>query len=401
MLALLVLTLGFLLSSQSRLQLKAVIQRTQADKAQAAADGGLVYGLAQLARDPAYSGTSKALLLDQGPETFTLEVAKAGSLLKDGRKVPEGCLYVTAVGEYPQAPLRRSSALIQVKTGGTSTGLPGMFVETLVLTGGSWVDSYDSRKGAYRTGANNGSVATNSVKAGSIRLQGGSNIKGPVSVGPEGLVEEKPAQYTTNSQWTVWRDWGTTYASAALMQSPMQLPPVEFPSKPNTTDRSLTSTQSSLPPGTYRDVTVSQGARLELQPGTYVFRNLTLQGGAKVDLAGGGPVKFYVEKKFDLSNGVKLSSSEVPAESFQLYLADGAVFDQSGGTDMTGIVYGPGARIQMSNSATVFGSVVGKEVTLTGAARVHYDEALSQFKLAGGAPNSGPAGIVVLFRQKY
>ena len=83
-----------------------------------------------------------------------------------------------------------------------------------------------------------------------------------------------------------------------------------------------------------------------------------------------------------------------------MYLADGAEYEQSGGTTLTGIVYGPGARIKMENSATIYGSVVGQLVTLQGSANVHYDEALREFSLDSGSTGD-PAGMQVLFRQRW
>jgi len=400
LLSLLLLTAGFLLSSQSRLQLRVVLERGRADKAQAAADGGLARALALLASNPNYAGSDKAALVGEGPESFRIQVVKAGQSLGDGRVVPADCLYVIAMGDAPGAVTHRSSAMVKVSAGGGGLkGLYGLTVTSLTLQGGSRVDSYDSREGKYKKGESNGSVATNSVGRGSIRIQGGSKIEGPIFVGPEGRVEEKPAPYTANSDWTIWRDWGTTYGSAALLARPMELPLIEFPGQVGTQDLNLNSQSKELKPGNYRDVTISNGAKLDLAPGTYIFRNLELSGGAKIDLDGDGPVKIYIEKSFELNNGVKVSTSEVPPKLLQLYLGKDATYTQGGGTDISGVIYGPQSRITMSNSATVFGAVVGDEVSLTGAATVHYDEALGEFELGGGS--SGPAGITVLFRQRF
>lgn len=398
LLSLLLLTAGFLLSSQSRLQLRVVLERGHADKAQAAADGGLVRALAVLASNPNYTGSDKAALVGEGPESFRIQVIKAGQGIGDGRVVPADCLYVIALGDAPGAVTHRSSAMVKISAGGGLKGLYGLTVTSLTLQGGSRVDSYDSREGKYKKGGENGSVATNSVGRGSIRIQGGSRIEGPVFVGPEGKVEEKPAPYTANSDWTIWRDWGTTYSSAALLTKPMELPLIEFPGKVGTQDLDLNSKSKELKPGNYRDVTISNGAKLDLAPGTYIFRNLNLSGGAKIDLEGDGPVKIYIEKSFELNNGVKVSSSEVPPKLLQLYLGKDATYNQSGGTDISAVIYGPQSKVTMSNSATVYGAVVGAEVSLTGAATVHYDEALGEFELGGGS--SGPAGITVLFRQR-
>ena len=83
----------------------------------------------------------------------------------------------------------------------------------------------------------------------------------------------------------------------------------------------------------------------------------------------------------------------------QLNLANGATYAQTGGTFLTGIVYAPGVDVRMENAATVYGSVVGKSVYMTGSANVQYDEALREFSLGGG--DSGTSGLQVLFRQRW
>ena len=394
------LILAFALQSMSRQQLRMAINRVHFEQAQAAADGGLVMALQQLASNPAYSGQTTTTLAD-GPEQFSVQVLKGSARMPDGQAIPDGCLFVLASGQFRSSSVRRAGALVRLGTSGFK-GLPGIFGESVVLSNGSGLDSYDSRTGNYKDLHELGTLVTNSVMAGSVRLLGGSKLEGSISVGPKGILEPDPASKTTTvgKAYTIWRDWGNYYNSASLQTTPLELPPVELPGAPGKLDVKLGNKDKTLAPGNYDKLEVSGGARIKLAAGVYVFNEVELNGGAQIEVAGDAPVKIYVADKFQLNNGADFSSPSSKPTLLQVYLADGAEYEQSGGTTLTGIVYGPGARIKMENSATIYGSVVGQLVTLQGSANVHYDEALREFSLDSGSTGD-PAGMQVLFRQRW
>ena len=401
MLCTVLLLAGIALAGVAKNQLTLANVRIRAEKAQAAADGGLVQALAALTASPTYTGSSAATLVGEGPESYTIEVLRAPFQLPDGQTIPTGCVYVTATGTYSSSATQKSCALVQLGAASTAfKSMRGVWANTLTLNNGASVNSYNSAKGAYsnKNRGSNGSVATNSIAPGSIKILGGASIDGPVSVGPGGTIETKPAGSNMGQAYTIWHDWGTTYGSAAAMTAAVTLPQIDPPGAVGTNDVSLDSKSTSLPPGNYRDVTVSGGAKITLKPGVYIFRNLTLSGGAKIELSGTAPVQFYVSNKFDLSNGVKISDSAVSPSLLQLYMGEKSVYSQSGGTELSAIVYGPSATMTMSNGANLYGSLIGQGVTLEGSAAVHFDEALSSFSLGGGTSGSGTT--TVLFRQR-
>ncbi|MBT9584049.1 hypothetical protein IV102_11980 [bacterium] len=394
------LVLAFALQSMSRQQLRMAINRVHYEQAQTAADGGLVMALQQLASNPTYSGQTTSRLAD-GPEQFSVQVLKGESRMPDGQAIPQGCLFVLAAGQVRGSSLRRSGALVRPGTSGLK-GLPGIFGESVVFSNGSGLDSYDSRTGKYKDLHKLGTLVTNSVTAGSVRLLGGSKLEGSISVGPKGTLEPDPASKTTTvgKPFTIWRDWGNFYNSASLQTTPLQLPVVELPGPPGKLDVKLGNKDKTLTPGNYDKLEVNGGARVKLAAGVYVFNEVELNGGAQIAVASDAPVKIYVADNFALNNGANFSSPSNKPTLLQVYLADGAEYEQSGGTILTGIVYGPGARVKMENSATLYGSVVGKQVTLQGSANVHYDEALRDFSLGAGS-SGAPGELQVLFRQRW
>lgn len=394
------LALGFALSSNSRYQLLLAQSLVRAEQAQAAADGGLVVGLLALAASDTYTGTG-AVALGSGPETYQISVVRAGSSISGGQSVPTGCVYVASLGRAGRAS-RTSAAL--VKLGSTSSGFKGLYAilgTTISLSNGASVNSYNSLTG--KTGLSNGSVATNSAGRGSVRLLGGADIFGPVVLGPNATVESKPIPDTVGLAYTFWHDKGTNYGKTTVMTKPVEIPAVQMPNA-GSKDLDLGSKAKTLDPGVYDEVEISNGAELKLAPGTYVFNKLDISGGAKITVSGSGPVKIFIHEQFELRNGAKLSDQDDSRPQYlQVYLGPESTYKQSGSSTLTGIVYGPGVDIDISNGADIYGAVVGGDLTLKGSAKVSYDETLSEFALGDVSPGTGTGTGTqsVLFRQRY
>jgi hypothetical protein len=406
MLSFLVLILGYSLSELSRQQLRLAVSRVLGEKAQAAADAGVELAVASLASDATYSGTNSAVPLGEGPETYRITVLKAGSTTAQGQTIPSGCVYIASVGTIQGVAPKSAGAL--VKLGSSSSAfknLQALITNTLSMSNGVYIDSYDSKSGPYKKSASNSnaSVVTNLAKAGSLKVYGGSRIYGTVAVGPSGVLEPKgTTSPTTSSVYTVWHDWGVSSDGGSVMTAAIDVPSVSVPAKTGTTDLTLSSKNKTLDPGVYGDVNISNGAKLTLQPGVYQFHSLTLNGGTKITLADpSSPVQFYIETSFDQKNGVNLSSSDVTPSALQIFMADGSTYTQSGGSSTSAIVYGPNSTMNLNNGSDLYGSAVASAVTMNGAANIHWDESLANFDLPlNGGSSSGGGSTTVLFRQR-
>ncbi|MBS2039421.1 hypothetical protein JST97_30830 [bacterium] len=401
LLCFLMLLIAFVLQDQSRRQLRFASLQVRAEQAANAADAGLALALQQLSSNPAYMGTSAAQPLAEGPETYSISILQAGAGMPDGQTVPSGCLFVLASGSSLGNARARSGALVKVGSSG-SKGLPGIYGASVRLSGGSFIDSYNSAKGPYLVGNKNGTILTNATAAGSVVLEGASQVYGPISIGPKGSLDPNSSGGTTmNSAYTVWRDWSTSYGSSSLQSTPKDMPAVKLPAAVGKTSVSMGWGSNNLAPGSYDQVSIGNAGTLTLKPGVYVMNSFSIGGGANIQVSGEGPVQIYVAKSFSLNNGAVVSKSSVSASLLQINMAEGSSYDQQGGTQLTGIVYGPAATLRLSNGSTVFGSMSGSSVRLQGASWVHYDESLSEFSLGGSSTSGGSSSVTVLFRQRW
>lgn len=400
LLCFLMLLVAFVLQDQSRRQLRFASLQVRAEQAAQAADAGLALALQTLAGNPSYMGSASQALAE-GPETYSISVLQAGAGMPDGQTVPAGCLFVLASGASLGNAQARSGALIKVGNSG-SKGLPGIYGASVRLSGGSFTDSYNSAKGAYASGSKNGSILTNSTAAGSVVIEGASQVFGPIAIGPKGNLDPNNSGGTTmNSGYTVWRDWSTSYVSSSMQSSPKDMPAVKLPAAVGKSSVSMGWGSHSLAPGSYDQVSLGNAGTLTLKPGVYVMNSFSINGGAVIQVSGEGPVQIYLAKSFSLNNGAVVSKSSVSSSLLQINLAEGSSYDQQGGTQLTGVVYGPNATLNLSNGSSIFGSFSGNKVKISGASWVHYDEALSEFSLGGGSGSPGPSGVSVLFRQRW
>jgi hypothetical protein len=401
LLCFLMLLIAFVLQDQSRKQMRFASLQVRAKQASNAADGALGLALQQLGTNPAYSGVSSAQTLAEGPETYTVQVLQAGASMPDGQSVPSGFLYVLASGFSLGKANARSGALVKVGSS-SGKGLPGVYGASVRLSGGAFIDSYNSTKGPYLLGSKNGSILTNSTTAGSVVLEGASQVYGTIAIGPKGSLDPKSSGGTSmNSAYTVWRDWSTSYVSSSMQSTPKTMPPVTLPSAVGKTSVSMGWGANTLAPGNYNSVSIGNAGTLTLKAGVYVVNSFSIGGGANIQVAGDGPVQIFVAKSFSLGNGAVVSSSKVSPSLLQINMAEDSSYDQQGGTQLTGVVYGPGATANLSNGSTIFGSLSGESVKVSGASWVHYDESLSEFSLSGGTSGSGGAGVTILFRQRW
>lgn len=398
----LMILIAFVLQDQARQQLRFATNRLRAEQCQGAADAGLALALSTLATNSAYAGQETAVTLGEGPETYTIKLIKSPNSMPDGQALPAGCCYLLATGRY-KTNVAYAGALVKVTDTGTK-GMPGAFGSTILLSNGSSINSYDSRKGEPKFFDKNAVVITNSEVRGAVQLKGGSQIEGSIAVGPNGSIETGTLtdRDTEGSNYTIWRNDRASYTSASLQTTPRTMAEVALPANPSTVDLAVTHKKPSLPVGNYDKVTVSNGAKVVLQPGVYIFDTLVLSSGGSIVLASPDkPVKIYIKSLLDINNGFSVSDPSVSPTLLQVNLARGAKYDQSGGSSLTGVVYGPGALIKLSNSADLYGAAVGADMTLNGSASIHYDEALSQYQLESGSSSGGTAGVTVLFRQRW
>jgi hypothetical protein len=222
-------------------------------------------------------------------------------------------------------------------------------------------DSYSSTDGSYG-GANmhdNGDVGVNSVAADAVEVLPGGEVHGDIVVG---AGTSNPLQCVSNQ--------GVVTGSISSALTPSLLPSVTHV-RPGATDLG--------------DVSLGDGQQLVLNEGVYHMTDLDILGTGK--LVCNGKVVVYLDESSDLATpdiriggqGI-VNTSGLPANLVFYCLDDVANIVIRGGPFYGGI-YAPQADITVAGS--VYGSLVGHEVDLVGAAAsIHYDEVLRDQSLS-------------------
>jgi hypothetical protein len=230
----------------------------------------------------------------------------------------------------------------------------------VVVSANTLVDSYRSSAGAYG-GANVGSAAV--VQAATTITNNGGVIHGTL----------KP------------------HAPAGLAVVPVPSGAKNLP-------------LGAATPGSLNINTAAQS--ITLAPGNYVAANINVSAPGAIKVAPAGQVRIWVTGSLNL--GGNLNSGGVPRNLAFLVTSSGFVNINRGGA-LFGMVYAPTSG--MSVNSPVFGTVVGRSVTLNSGAAVHFDESsactapntaqLDQSFTSGGDLSDGLYGRPVLMGQSY
>jgi hypothetical protein len=246
----------------------------------------------------------------------------------------------------------------------------GLFIgiDKMTLSGGSYTDSYNSDTAPYSsaTAGNEGHVCSD----GPIVLSSSSYVDGNALPGDGFDVTTSGSSYVTGS---------TTPRS-----EPLNLPPVDFgdSASNNVNDSIPTSDDGEVPYiSSTEEFKLSGGDHVALPPGTYYFSKFTLSGGSSITVT--GPTVIYCVGDFTASGSSIANTSQLPT-NLQVFCTGGKV-DISGGSDFYGAVYAPSSKVvRSSGSNNVYGSLIGKELTLSGGGGAHADMALGQLDGTSG-----------------
>ncbi len=260
-----------------------------------------------------------------------------------------------------------------IENSGTSIfdcGLCGK--DSLKITGGLTVNSYDPSIGPWNAttnSGNDGDVGTN----GWIYADGTVTIDGQMAYGPTGTL--------------------TVGANVDVSGGITQLPePKIFPPVPSfsvgTVNKTINSSQDDTNPVTIRlsdgnpgsgmfgDITVR--GTLILEPGTYYINSISEGAQGKIRLT--GDTTLYVKSGFDVTGQGVLNSGTDPLIPPRLtvfyYPNDPTRLVQNtaklaGGSDVNINFYGPGAPLQISGGSNLSGSFIAQGIEAGGGGTIH------------------------------
>jgi hypothetical protein len=256
-----------------------------------------------------------------------------------------------------------------------SITLPGVIgLDSLSFGGkGTIVDSYDSSAGAYGP-ANSGSAAE--VFSNGLAALGASSTFGNVRSALGAAKLDKGGLVSGNvTAGTTITNLGTIGGTASpnTPTPPIDAQPVAVCSPYSSAAGISGKFSYSALTG---DLTVSGGKTATLADGTYCFHSVTLSGGSTLSV--GGPVKLVVNGVFNASGGALVNSTHIPANlqiSSSYAGANGVTL--SGGSGAYLSVFAPKASVAISGSSPLFGAVLGKTLSASGGASIHYDTQLA------------------------
>lgn len=226
-------------------------------------------------------------------------------------------------------------------------------LEFIYMTGNA-SDSYWSRNGGSAGGSSGqyGSVASN----GNIVLQGNSSIHGDARPGAGKAVFGAPA----------------VSGSTQPLSEPLVFPNGDAGTYASNNNNNLVPSQFKRA----SSLRVSSSQTLTLPGGNYYFNNIEI-GGA---LSFTGPATIYCYGTFAMY-GHADTSSNVPG-NLKLVMcptpsgaAPGNVYIGSSAA-LYANIYAPQSHVLMSGTGDIYGSVLGRSVSMTGTSAIHYDLSL-------------------------
>jgi Tfp pilus assembly protein PilX len=223
-----------------------------------------------------------------------------------------------------------------------SSGLFGS--DGVTLNGNAYTDSYDSSIGPYgeKNKFKTGNIGSNS----DINLVGNATVNGDAIPGPKGSVSMKG-----NAEVT-----GLTDPASSVRTLP---PPV-------------------IPAGAVDLGAIDLGGNTKktLTAGTYQISSISIAGNAQLTIdSSAGPINLYVTGTVDIGGNGVFNNSGAP-QNLSITQIGGANVSFSGNAAFVGTLYAPDSALSVNGNADLYGSFIGKAMSINGNGGIHYDQFL-------------------------
>jgi len=247
----------------------------------------------------------------------------------------------------------RASA-VAIRGGYTLVG-----INAVSLNGVARIDSYSSAAGPY-SAATAGDKAV-VVSNGNINLSGNPAIRGEAHPGPGGSINGAASVTGSTAPLGTFLNFPMPEVDSAYNNGPI----------------------SSMLRSGGKDLILDGNKTYTIPTGTYAVRNLTLAGTARLRIS--GAVTIYVSGDLSISGGLEVVTGR-PGD-FRIRMTSANTTAAIGGNSaLYADLYAPGSTVTVSGTGDFYGTVVGKTLSVSGRAGIHYDEAVFPY---GG--NSGIA----------
>ncbi len=248
-------------------------------------------------------------------------------------------------------------------------------LDSVTITGTGYLDSYNST-GGYPT--TKGSLV-NLLSNGTITMGNSGKVWGNVRSTRAAVNMTGASQVTGNATagTTVSRSGsasvGGTITNNALAPV-MTLPPVPACGPPYSSNGGISGSYSYNP--STGDLVLSGVNIATLANGTYCFHNVTLGNGAQLKV--NGPVTIKLTGTLNASGASSLPNTTSIPSNLRILSSysgsNGVTFGNS--TNVHMMLYAPRTGVSISGTVPLFGTVVGRTITLGNSGAIHYDTTL-------------------------
>lgn len=245
----------------------------------------------------------------------------------------------------------------------------------VTISGEAYADSYDSSGGYPATKSSLANILSN----GAITIAGSGKVSGSVRSTQAGVVISGAGKVTGDASA------GTTVSrsgSAAVGGTITDKTPTPLVTLPSVAACGPVYSSNSGISGTYSynansgDLTLSHVNVATLADGTYCFHNLTLTNSAQLMV--NGPVVIKLTGKLNIGGASIVSNTTGIPGNLRILSsysqANGVTLNN--GTNVHMVVYAPQTDVSITGTARLFGSVVGKTITVANSGAIHYDTGL-------------------------
>jgi hypothetical protein len=222
-------------------------------------------------------------------------------------------------------------------------------------------------------------VGTNSINTGAITFMSSTTINGDVLVGvggnPSTVIEAKSGVNVT----------GNTYA----MFSNVVLPSIIVPdwlalmtSGGDLEVKNPKTTKIISASGKYDKIYLANSKKLIIDEpvSLYIIGDIVLGNDANIIIGGPNDVDndacliIYLGGNFESKNSSQINNLTSDAKRFTLYGLDSCTnLTIKNGCNLYGAIYAPNADINVDNSGNIYGSIIGKTITVMNSGTFYYD----------------------------
>jgi len=195
-------------------------------------------------------------------------------------------------------------------------------------------------------------VTGNIVMTGSAKIQGNGTIiaDGYIDIG--GSCQMKP---TGSSPYIVSKNSYFTMGGSTIVSGI-----VYAKTNINVNGSNMVTIGSQHVTG---NITVSGSSGIQLTGTVYVDGSINVTGSSGIR----GPGNIVAENDITTTGSSQLSPDDIP-----LIISKNGTVTVTGSSTVSAVIYAPNADLSLGGSVTVYGSVIGKSVSLTGSSKVKY-----------------------------